>query len=166
MVQLIARRFGSFLPLWAMVATALLMTLAGAPVVANDQLAARSTGPVIALKVDQVRNGDGWITVMLYNDRAEDFLDRAGRVKKVRVAAEAGATEVTLEAPQAGVYAIVLYHDENANTDMDKNFIGYPLEGYGFSNNPTLFLAPPTHDEVAFTVDPDGATLEIKVTYP
>ena len=63
-----------------------------------------------------------------------------------------GATNVTLEAPGAGTYAIVIYHDENANTDMDTTFIGYPTEGFGFSNNPKLFLAPPSHDEAAFEV--------------
>ena len=116
--------------------------------------------------VEQVRNGDGWITVQLYNDQAEAFLSRKGRIQQVRVAAEEGATKVTLKAPEAGTYAIVIYHDENANTDLDTTFIGYPTEGFGFSNNPTLFLGPPSHDEAAFEVASGGAALEIKVTYP
>ncbi|MEM7221538.1 MAG: DUF2141 domain-containing protein [Pseudomonadota bacterium] len=121
---------------------------------------------VINLTVDQVRNGEGWITVQLYDDQADNFLSRKGRIKQIRVNAEAGATKVQLEAPGPGTYAIVLYHDENANTDMDTTFIGYPKEGFGFSNNPKLFLAPPSHDQAAFEVAEAGAEVEIKITYP
>ena len=34
-----------------------------------------------------------------------------------------------------GTYAIAVFHDENANGKLDKNFLGIPCEGYGASNN-------------------------------
>ena len=137
------------------------------PARAFEQLAYdQHRGPVIKITVDQVRNSDGWIRIELYDGKADAFLSDAGRVKEVQVAAEAGATSVSFRAPATGVYAVVLYHDENANDDLDQNFIGYPMEGYGFSNNPKLFLAPPSHEETAFEVVGSGAQLAIKVTYP
>ena len=39
-----------------------------------------------------------------------------------------------------GEYAISLLHDENENGDMDLNFIGYPLEGFGLANIIGLYL--------------------------
>ena len=35
----------------------------------------------------------------------------------------------------AADYAVTIFHDENGNKKFDSNFVGYPLEGYGFSNN-------------------------------
>ena len=36
----------------------------------------------------------------------------------------------------AGNYAVQVMHDENENNKLDTNFMGMPIEGYGFSNNP------------------------------
>ncbi len=35
----------------------------------------------------------------------------------------------------AGDYAVTLFHDEDSSGKFKSNFVGYPLEGYGFSNN-------------------------------
>jgi uncharacterized protein (DUF2141 family) len=57
----------------------------------------------------------------------------------------------------AGKYAIVVYHDENANGHFDQNAFGMPMEGYGFSNNAApLFDAP---NFAAASFDYDGARL-------
>ena len=37
---------------------------------------------------------------------------------------------------KSGKYAIAIFDDENCDTVMQKNFLGMPKEGYGFSNNP------------------------------
>lgn len=34
----------------------------------------------------------------------------------------------------AGRYAVIAFHDANANNDFDRNFIGMPTERFGFSN--------------------------------
>jgi uncharacterized protein (DUF2141 family) len=38
----------------------------------------------------------------------------------------------------AGSYAVLVMHDENDNGKLDTNFMGIPVEGYGFSNNPQV----------------------------
>jgi uncharacterized protein (DUF2141 family) len=38
----------------------------------------------------------------------------------------------------AGSYAVQVMHDENDNGKLDSNFMGIPIEGYGFSNNPQV----------------------------
>jgi uncharacterized protein (DUF2141 family) len=50
-----------------------------------------------------------------------------------------------------GRYAIVAYHDENGNGQMDR-FLGMiPTEGWGLSNNPEV-SGPPQFEPSAFTV--------------
>lgn len=43
-----------------------------------------------------------------------------------------------------GEYAVRLFHDENDNGEFDTNFLGIPLESYGFSNNVYAPFGPPS----------------------
>lgn len=119
----------------------------------------------VLLRVQQVRNAEGNITALLFGDDPEMFLKKGARLDKKRVPAQAGETRLCLYAPQPGVYAVSLYHDENANTDFDRNWVGLPTEGYGFSNNPSLFLGPPSFDQTAFEVGESGTVVEIELNY-
>ena len=58
---------------------------------------------------------------------------------------------VELQLP-AGRYAIAVLHDENSNHKLDRNMIGWPKEGFGFSNNPKVGLSPPAFDTAAMQV--------------
>ena len=44
-----------------------------------------------------------------------------------------GALQVQLEL-EPGIYGFTMVDDENGNGHIDKNFIGIPKEGFGFSN--------------------------------
>ena len=60
---------------------------------------------------------------------------------------------------------MVVYHDENDNHKFDRNWIGLPIEGFGVSNDPTLFLAPPNFEESAFEVNGDLTNVEVEIKY-
>lgn len=61
-----------------------------------------------------------------------------------------------------GKYAIGVLHDVNSNQIMDKNFMGYPLEPYGFSNDARATFSAPSFEAASFKHD--GSTnLTIKV---
>lgn len=62
----------------------------------------------------------------------------------------------------AGNYAVDVYHDENANQELDKNLVGMPTEKYGFSNNPSATFGPPAFKEQLVKLDKDR-TIEIKL---
>jgi hypothetical protein len=40
-------------------------------------------------------------------------------------------------------YAVIVFHDENQNGKLDKNFIGVPQEGYAASNNVRHLMSAP-----------------------
>ncbi len=71
---------------------------------------------------------------------------------------------VSFEDIKPGTYAINVFHDENSNKKMETNFIGIPVEGYGFSNNPRLF-GPPTFNKTKFIFKEATLTLDIKMNY-
>ena len=66
-----------------------------------------------------------------------------------------------------GVYAVNAFHDENNNGKFATNFIGLPLEGYGFSNDvrPNL-LSAPSFNKAAFELLPVGGVIHFGLVYP
>lgn len=73
-------------------------------------------------------------------------------------------TQATVIKLPAGHYAIALYHDINDNTVLDRNFVGYPKEPFGFSNNYRPVFRGPSFKECAFEVKADGSsTITIKL---
>ena len=43
--------------------------------------------------------------------------------------------------------------------------LDFPIEGFGVSNDPTLFLAPPSFEEAAFEVNGDLTNVEVEIKY-
>jgi uncharacterized protein (DUF2141 family) len=63
-----------------------------------------------------------------------------------------------------GEYAVAVFHDENGNGKMDKNLIGAPKEGYGFSNNPGRKMRPARFDEARFRAE-SNQSVDVKLVY-
>ncbi|MEA5570014.1 DUF2141 domain-containing protein [Calothrix sp. UHCC 0171] len=61
----------------------------------------------------------------------------------------------------AGSYAVVVMHDENNDKKFNRNDLGMPLEGFGFSQNPEISDRAPKFSETAFLVA--GASTDIKI---
>ncbi len=74
------------------------------------------------------------------------------------------ASTLTLQVPLApGDYAVSLVHDENGNGRLDKNLLGIPTEGVGFSQNPRLSFGPPSYAATRFDVAADTSeTIRLK----
>ena len=73
----------------------------------------------------------------------------------------------TIKDVNSGKYAIATFDDENCDTVMQKNFLGMPKEGYGFSNNPKPSIkGAPSFEDCTFAVD-EGAEniVEIELRY-
>ena len=76
-----------------------------------------------------------------------------------------GVTRVVVPAVPAGVYAIQAYLDENDNGHVDRNAIGIPKEGVGFSNDAGFFLGPPSWRVARFEIGSDGGTVRLRLRY-
>ncbi len=119
----------------------------------------------IWVRVLGLKSAAGTVTASLYDDKAKNFLKKRRRIAKEREPASTGPVMVCMPAPGPGTYAVAIYHDENANRKWDRNWIGIPKEGYGFSNDARGRLGPPAHEAAAFAVDGDEATVDVRVRY-
>ncbi len=88
----------------------------------------------LVLHVDQISKTKGVMMIALYNS-ADNYKSDANAVSGQKIAITTDNLVVIFGDLPAGDYAIKLYQDENENGLIDKNFIGIPTEGYGFSNN-------------------------------
>ena len=136
-----------------------------AAVSALTPAAAAEASPAIRGTVQNVRNSNGLITAVLYSDDPDTFLKRGARLDRIRVVAQQGETELCLKAPAAGRYSVALYHDENGNKEFDRDFLGIPVEGYGFSQNPGFRFRKPDIEETLFTTNGSITPLQIKILY-
>jgi len=67
-----------------------------------------------------------------------------------------------------GNYAISTYHDENKNEKNDKNLLGIPSEGYGFSKAPGGSegkFGPPDFEDAAIELGSKPVRISIPLKY-
>lgn len=124
-----------------------------------DHVSCRKSAYEVRLTVTGVKDSIGLMTAELYRNDKDNFLQKEGRISKTRFAARAPATQFCIEVPEPGQYAIVVYHDENANQHIDKGAFGIPKEPWAISNNPPIRFGPPSVEDSLITVADNGANL-------
>jgi uncharacterized protein (DUF2141 family) len=115
----------------------------------------------IRVHVAGLRNDHGNLRCSLYA-AAEDFPnndDLMAITVPAPIADAAGTCEFTGVKP--GTYAVVVFHDENADGIFNRNWLGMPKEGFGFSNDAPARWRPPKFDAASFPFN--GGTIEIVV---
>jgi uncharacterized protein (DUF2141 family) len=132
------------------------------------QAEAQSTGTVtLTVHVTGARNAKGKIRAALFQG-AKGFPNDASqaiRTQGADIDPQALSAQIVLTNLHEGVYAVSVFHDENMNQKLDKNFMGIPKEGYGASNNPKKKMGPPDFEEAKFQVSGQAQLLEIKLMY-
>jgi uncharacterized protein (DUF2141 family) len=132
-------------------ASALLLLAVALPGLARAQDASKAGG--IKVEVTGFRNDKGQLGCSLWPG-AEGFpRDDSHIMKHVWAPIKGARGECVFGGVPAGEYAVTLFHDENKNGKFDSNFIGYPLEGYGFSNNVVPQFKAPSFDQCKFHYD-------------
>ncbi len=115
-----------------------------------DSCEGTPTATRLQVTVTGVRSAEGLVTVTLYPDDSRRFLVSKGKIGLVRVKAESPVSRVCLALPGPGHYAVVAYHDVNANRKFNRTAIGLPAEDYGVSNDPPTVLGLPSFSKVRF----------------
>ena len=117
----------------------------------------------LSIDLKGVRDTSGNLRVSLYRE-PETFRKEDRAVKVVSTPAVQGDARVVFEGLSAGRYAIMAYHDENADGKLDLRFGMFPTEGYGLSNNPKV-IGTPKFAESAFDVAGAETSLSIELSY-
>lgn len=146
--------------------------LIGAALVPRDAALAQESctgreGPVrLYVNVENVRSSDGLIAVTLYADDSRRFLARRGSLYVGRVPAQQGRTRVCIYLPATGTWALGVYHDADGNRRYNRNSLGMPVEGFGFSNNPGTLFGIPAFRSVRLSVPRNAMQTTVRLRYP
>lgn len=85
-----------------------------------------------------------------------------GCLTKVLSANGGKARAVFLTVPP-GQHAVKVFHDVNANGQLDTNKLGIPNEPYGFGNDARGTFGPPAFEEAAITIEQVPVVTAVKL---
>jgi len=129
------------------------------------QLWAQDDRGSIVIEITGFRNAAGQAGVLLFS-REEGFpADPGPADRKIFAAIDRDACRVALENVPYGTYAVSVFHDENADGKLQKNFFGIPREGVGASLNPAMRFGPPRFRDARFTLDSPQRKLTVTIKY-
>ena len=131
-------------------------------------LEAQTTGTAnLTVRVTGARKAKGKIRVALFRGSKgfPNDASQAVQTQEADISPQTLSGQVVFTDLPAGLYAVSVFHDENMNEKLDKNFVGVPKEGYGASNNPKKKMGPPNFDETKFQLGLADQSVEIKLMY-
>ncbi len=138
----------------SLVLALLVLSMAGATAKAAD----------LIVTVKNVRGDKGSVMIAVYDK--SNYMHEDQTQLKQSSNANAGEVKFVFHDVPAGTYAVASYHDENDNKKLDRNFVGLPKEGYGFSNDARGTTGPPAFSQAAFTFDgASDKSIEFSIKY-
>lgn len=116
----------------------------------------------LSIEVTGLRSGQGHVHYGVYAN-PENFPQPEGRIAKGFTGAHQGGVTIVVKGLAPGTYAVAIFHDENGNGEFDQGWFGIPLEDYGFSNDASAFLGPPSFADAAVRVGPGDTRITISL---
>ncbi len=139
-----------------------LIIASGSLIVSTARAEAAST---LTAEVGGLRNRNGQLCFSVFSS-SQGFPtngDNAVQTKCVKVTDS--PMKVAFKQLSPGRYAIAVLHDENNDRQANRNFLGLPTGGFGFSRNPTVVASPPKFAEAAVSVTGQNTTTQIQLRY-
>ena len=114
----------------------------------------------IQVNIQEASSDQGMIRVLLFSGGA-GFPDQVSKaVKSFSIPPKNKQVAFTISDLALGTYSLAVIHDQDSNGKLSSNAVGYPIEKFGFSNNPKVYFSPPSFEKASFIL---GKT-PIKVT--
>ncbi len=120
---------------------------------------------MLHVDVAGLRNDHGRVWCFLYNSASGFPKDQNASLKQTSNKIQGTSSSCEFSDVPDGIYAVSVYHDENANGRLDSNFLGIPKEGVGASNDAKGHLGPPKFKDAMFRIDATSRSLLIHVNY-
>lgn len=139
-----------------------LLTLGGAMVPAHGQLEQTQ----LAVEISGLNEPMGQVCLNLF-DSGSGFpsnRDQALQTQCIETVPDV-PTVAVFENLVPGSYAVSAFHDANEDREFNRNFVGMPAEGFGFSRNPEALTGPPDFGEAVVLVAGAETKIEIELSY-
>jgi uncharacterized protein (DUF2141 family) len=127
---------------------------------ATTALADRSNAADLTVEVSNIRKADGNIMIAVYN-KGDGFLSEEGMKVGMKLPANTSGVSHTFRGLDAGTYAVSVFHDVDADGELDSNFLGIPQEPFGMSRDAQGRFGPPKFKDAAFKLSAEGGNEKI-----
>lgn len=127
---------------------------------------AQSEPGQLAVEISAVNETQGQVCLNLFNSSNGFPSDREAAVETLCIAlAEDVPLVATFEDLTPGSYAVSVFHDANSDNEFNRNFVGMPTEGFGFSRNPRALTGPPEFGDAVVLVAGAETRIEVELSY-
>lgn len=127
--------------------------------------AAGSANSNLAVTIKGLKNQKGQVCFSLFSSSRgfPGSNKRALQAKCVKL--ENTPVKLNIPSLKAGTYAIAIFHDSNEDGTLNRNYLGIPKEGFGFSRNPRIITGPPKFGDSAVFVAGSSTDIQINLNY-
>ncbi len=117
-----------------------------------DTAVAIATQKPLTVVLKNLESATAPIYVSVYGVKSK-FPSPKGQLKEYKFIPNGKEFSAEITDLKFGTYALATYQDENSSGEIDKNFIGMPTEGFGFSNNYKPKVKAPAFKDCKFAYD-------------
>ena len=118
----------------------------------------------LGVEINGLRDQSGQVCLSLFSSSQGFPSDSAQAVQNQCVTASSTPI-ITFDNVQPGSYAIAVLHDANSDRTINRNVLGIPSEGFGFSGNPVIRTGPPTFGDAMVFVAGNQTKIQIDLNY-
>lgn len=120
----------------------------------------------LSIHVSNFENDQGQAILYVFSTK-EGFPSKSEyAIKRIKTTIKNGAAYFSINDLAAGKYAFFIFHDENMNEKLDRNFFGMPIEGGGVSNYEKGSFGPPSYNDSKFSLKENVNTrMNVKMKY-
>jgi uncharacterized protein (DUF2141 family) len=108
-------------------------------------------GQPLTFVITGLRTNTGTVRGGIYSS-ADVWTDVGGQIAVCTSRVAGGTSRCTLTTPGPGRFAFAFYHDADDDHQLDRDMVGIPQEGYGFSNNARPGMGAPSFESAAFDI--------------
>lgn len=119
----------------------------------------------LIVKVNRLNNQKGEVCFKLFSGSKGFPYSNESAVERQCVKITDNPLTIALKNISFGSYAISVFHDINGDRKLNRDSLGMPTEGYGFSNNPVVRRGPPKYEDCLFLVAGSNTSIEINMKY-
>lgn len=149
--------------------TQILLLLAFFGAIANSSIiqvdANNSLSGNLTVEIDSFRNREGQVCASLFASSQGFPNNRKNVVQRQCHKITSVPLTVNFNNLKAGNYAVAVIHDTNSDGTLNRNDIGMPIEGYGFSRNPEIRTAAPKFNDAAVFIAGPNTSVQVQLKY-
>ncbi|MBU7586279.1 MAG: DUF2141 domain-containing protein [Nostoc sp. TH1S01] len=119
----------------------------------------------LTVEIDGLKNTQGQVCASIFASSQGFPGDRDRVIERQCTKITEKSVKLTFTNLKAGNYAVAVMHDENDDFTVNRTDLGFPLEGFGFSQNPEIRDRAPTFEEAAVLVAGANTDITIHLKY-